>query len=162
MVVGAGILAGFLAVKLSPKRTPVPFFAKPINAASGTVYPLIRAQSLVVGNDSLILGFSPSGEPGMWVKGGGGGSLQMGVHETGFPFLLVSDSSVRNFALGRVDGSMASPILVFRHDDEVKLVFGLDMKRAEREPFLAYWARDEKKRMLMGEYCDDASRVCAH
>lgn len=133
----------------------------PAKEPGAAVVPLIRAQELRIG-DHAVMGFSGDGSPGLWVHGKNGGKLEMGVHGNGFPFLLVSDAQVRNFGLGRVDGKNASPILVFRSGDIVRLVFGLDMVATGQEPFLAHWGPAGAKKMLMGAYCDDPSRVCAH
>ncbi|MGZ3650824.1 MAG: hypothetical protein ACXVB9_06175 [Bdellovibrionota bacterium] len=166
-IVAAGVVVGICVVRLAgPKRSvhvPLRYdpMEKPVSAASGPVYPMIRARSLVLGDDSLVLGLSDAGEPGLWMKGNHGGVMQMGVRGDGFPFLRVSDELVRNSGSAQVEGAAASPILAFRHEGEVKLIFGLDMTHPEHEPFLAYWGGDGKKRMLIGDYCNDASRICS-
>lgn len=129
-------------------------------AGSDSVISLLRARELRLG-ESAVMGFSDEGSPGLWLEGKTGGKLQMGVHANGYPFLLLSDREIRNFGLGRVDGRNASPIVVFRSGDIVKLVFGLDMTGPGSEPFLAHWSANGTKNLLMGAYCDDPSRVCA-
>ncbi len=87
-------------------------------------------------------------------------TVQIGVHENGYPFLLVSDGSVRNFGLGRMEGKNASPILVFRSNDDVKTVFGLSMTAVGKPPFLVYYSADGAKHEVLGSYCDNPNRVC--
>ena len=84
-----------------------------------------------------------------------------GVHGNGYPFVLVSDGAVRNFGLGRVDGSLASPILVFRSDDIVRMVFGLSMTDKGQPPFLVQYTTDGRKHDVVGHYCGRPDRVCA-
>ena len=131
-------------------------------SARGKVATVLRGQALQTSDGVFSLGISGEGAPGIWMQKEGRGAIQMGVHANGFPFLLVSDNAIRNFGLGRVDGALASPIWVLRSDDIVKLVFGLDMAEPGREPFLVYWNADGRKRLLMGNYCDNASRVCVN
>ncbi len=110
---------------------------------------------------SILFDSSTEGAPAMWMsKGPDGGSLQLGVHGNGFPFVLVSDAAIRSFGLGRVDGKNASPILVFRSDDVVRLVFGLSMTEAGRPVFLVHYSGDGTKHDFLGRYCDDPSRAC--
>ena len=110
---------------------------------------------------SILFGSSPEGGPAMWMSNGpGGGSLQLGVHGNGFPFVLVSDAAIRNFGLGRVDGKNASPILVFRSDDVVRLVFGLSMMEPGQPAFLVHYTGDGMRHDFLGRYCDDPGRVC--
>ena len=87
-------------------------------------------------------------------------AIEAGVHANGFPFLLVSDGAVRNVALGRVDGVQASPIVVFRTDDTVRLVLGLDMLERAQSPFLVRYTSDGRKHDVIGRYCDRPDRVC--
>jgi hypothetical protein len=87
-------------------------------------------------------------------------TIEAGVHGNGFPYLLVSDGAIRNFGLGRVDGAMASPILVFRSDDVVRMVFGLDMTAKHQSPFLVRYSADGAKHEVIGHYCDRPDRVC--
>ena len=97
----------------------------------------------------------------MWLTGAAnGGSVQMGVHANGFPFVLVTDAAVRSFGLGRVDGRNAAPILVYRSDDAVRLVFGLSMTEEGQPPFLAHYTADGTKHEYIGRYCDAPSRAC--
>lgn len=110
---------------------------------------------------SILFGSSTEGAPAMWMsKGRGGGSLQLGVHGDGFPFVLVSDAAIRNFGLGRVDGKNASPILVFRSEDVVRLVFGLSMTEPGQPAFLVHYTGDGRKHDFLGSYCDDPGRAC--
>lgn len=104
---------------------------------------------------------SAEGTPAMWMSNGPRrGSVQLGVHGTGFPFALVSDAAIRSFGLGRVDGKNASPILVYRSDDVVRMVFGLSMTEAGQPAFLVHYTGDGKKHDFLGRYCDDPGRVC--
>ena len=88
--------------------------------------------------------------------------IQAGVHENGYPLILVSDLAVRNFGLGRVDGKQASPILVFRENDVVRMVFGLSMTEPEKNPFLVHYSRAGKQTNQIGKYCEAPSRVCTY
>lgn len=121
-------------------------------------------QLRIVGADGgarATLGESGEGAAGIWLTDAhGGATVQLGVHGNGFPYLLVSDGAVRSFGLGRVDGVQASPILVFRSDDLVRMVFGLDMVAPERSPFLVGYTADGRKHDVIGHYCDRPDRVC--
>jgi hypothetical protein len=108
-------------------------------------------------------GASTEGGPGLWLAHPNSrAAIQAGVHANGFPFLLVSDAAIRSFGLGRVDGPSASPILIFRHDDVVRMVFGLSMTENGQPPFLVHYSADGTKTDFLGHYCDDPNRVCAH
>jgi len=110
---------------------------------------------------SILFGSSSEDSPAMWMsQGRGRGSVQLGVHGNGFPFVLVSDAAIRNFGLVRVDGKNASPILVYRSDDVVRLVFGLSMTEAGRPAFLAHYTADGARHDFLGAYCDHPSRAC--
>ena len=110
---------------------------------------------------SILFGSSAEGGPTMWMsQGPKGGSLQLGVHGNGFPSVLVSDAAIRNFGLGRVDGKNASPILVFRSDDAVRMVFGLSMTEPGQPAFLVHYTADGRKHDFLGRYCDDPGRAC--
>jgi hypothetical protein len=114
------------------------------------------------GSSAIIMGDSNDGEPGLWlVDSKKRSSVNMGVHAgNGFPFVLVSDGAIRNFGLGRVDGTQASPILVFRSDDIVRMVIGLNMQDPNQGAFLVHYSKDDKKHLLFGDYCDVHSRAC--
>lgn len=132
--------------------------------AARTHSQLVARELRIVRPDSstaIRWGSSSEGGPGMWMTGPPtGGSVQIGVHANGFPFVLVSDGAVRNFGLGRVDGRNASPILVYRSNDVVRMVFGLGMTEAGQPPFLAHYTADGRQHEYIGGYCDAPSRVC--
>jgi hypothetical protein len=108
-------------------------------------------------------GVSAEGGPGLWMAHPNStAAIQAGVHANGFPFLLVSDAAIRSFGLGRVDGPTASPILVFRHDNIVRMVFGLSMTENGQSPFLVHYSAGGTKTDFLGRYCDDPNRVCVH
>jgi hypothetical protein len=110
---------------------------------------------------SILFASSMEDGPAMWMsRGPKGGSLQLGVHGNGFPFALVSDSAIRNFGLARVDGKNASPILVFRSDDVVRMVFGLSMTEVGQPAFLVHYDGAGRKHDFLGRYCDDPGRAC--
>ncbi len=110
---------------------------------------------------SILFGQSAEGSAAMWMsQGPHHGMLQLGTHGNGFPFVLVSDAAIRNFGLVRVDGRNASPILVYRSDDVVRLVFGLSMTEPGRPAFLARYTADGRRHDVLGRYCDDPSRAC--
>jgi hypothetical protein len=110
---------------------------------------------------SIRFASSMEGTPAMWMSHGPkGGSLQLGVHGNGFPFVLVSDDVIRNFGLARVDGKNASPILVFRSEDVVRMVFGLSMTEAGQPAFLVHYDGAGSKHDFLGRYCDDPGRAC--
>jgi hypothetical protein len=118
---------------------------------------IVRADA----STAVVWGKSGEGTPGVWMTGAEkGGAVQLGLHANGFPFVLVTDAAVRSFGLGRVDGRNASPILVYRSDDVVRLVFGLGMTEEGQPPFLAHYTSDGTKHEYIGRYCDAPSRVC--
>jgi hypothetical protein len=123
----------------------------------------IRARSFqLTGSEPapLLIASGPDGTA-MWMRDAlGRGTLQAGVHGNGFPFLLVSDGAVRTFGLGRVDGRNASPILVLRGDDVVKLVMGLSMTESGQPAFLVHWGADGQMNLPLGRYCNNPNRVC--
>ena len=125
----------------------------------------VRARGVrILGPDDGVavqLGQSSEGSPGIWIANARKSAVvEAGVHGNGFPFLLVSDGAVRNFGLGRVDGVQASPILVFRTDDVVRMVFGLSMTDASQSPFLVQYTANGQKHDVIGRYCDRPDRVC--
>ncbi|TLY41500.1 MAG: hypothetical protein E6K59_09445 [Nitrospirae bacterium] len=151
------------------KRDPVPggtLLAPNFQKTPGHItHPWLRARELriVQGHSTIGIQLAPSGEgaPALWVNPyGGSGTVTMGVHANGFPFMLVSDQAIRNFGLGRVDGKNASPILVFSSDDIVKMVFGLSMTEGGQPAFLVHYSADGKTNEFLGRYCDSPSRVC--
>lgn len=110
---------------------------------------------------SILFASSMEGAPAMWMSHGPkGGSLQLGVHGNGFPFALVSDGAIRHFGLARVEGKNASPILVFRSEDVVRMVFGLSMTEAGQPAFLVHYDGAGRKHDFLGRYCDDPGRAC--
>jgi hypothetical protein len=125
----------------------------------------VRVRELrILGPDesvSVWLRESAGGSPGIWMTNVRKTAvIEAGVHGNGYPFLLVSDGAVRNFGLGRVDGVQASPILVFRTDDVVRMVFGLSMTEAQQPPFLVQYTGDGQRHDVIGRYCDRPDRVC--
>lgn len=127
--------------------------------------PALRTYKLEVRNretrGGILLAPSAEGSPGLWLKSPQGkGLVSGGIHPTGLPFLLVSDAAIKNFGLGRQDGKNATPLLVFRSADLVKMVFGLSMTDGGTPPFLAHWNGYGKKTDVIGRYCDTPSRMC--
>src|SRR5215470_12161381 len=161
---GLGLLLANRHELFPPSRPPGPSPAAPA-AAKHAVAPWLKVRGLrIAGTDGgagLWIGESASGEPGLWMTNAKKTStIEAGVHGNGFPYLLVSDGAVRNFGLGRVDGVMASPILVFRADDVVRMVFGLGMTEPSTPPFLVHYTADGRKHEVVGRYCDRTDRVC--
>jgi hypothetical protein len=135
--------------------------------SSGGVFARLTASEIrIVGADSFPLiqmGTSGEGSPGIWITNSRkSGLVSAGVHGNGFPFVIASDGAVRNFGLGRVDGTNASPILVFRRDDIVRLVFGLSMTEKGRPAFLVQYTSDGVKHEVLGRYCDRPDRACVN
>ena len=164
----AGLVLGVLLATrheiFPPVEKPVALSAPPAASARRTVSSWLKVRELrILGAD---------GSVGLWIgKSGEGAELWMtnarktttieaGVHGNGFPYVLVSDGAIRNFGLGRVDGVQASPILVFRSDDVVRMVFGLDMTAKHQSPFLVRYTADGRKHEVIGHYCDRPDRVC--
>jgi len=150
----AGLLVGLLLTLKEGPRAP-----------SGPAPARRVARELTISRPGsparILFGASAEGTPAMWMSNGPGrGTLQAGVHGNGFPFVLVSDAAVRSFGLGRVDGINASPILVYRSDDVVRLVFGLSMTEAGQPAFLVHYTGDGTRHEFLGRYCDDPGRVC--
>jgi hypothetical protein len=146
-------------------RGPVAFPAAPATPSSRSVRSSLTVRELrILGPDesvSLWIRESAEGGPGIWMTNARKTAvIEAGVHGNGFPFLLVSDGAVRNFGLGRVDGVQASPILVFRADDAVRMVFGLSMTEMQQPPFLVQYTADGQKHDVIGHYCDRPDRVC--
>ena len=107
------------------------------------------------------IGEANGGGPGIWMTNARKtATIEAGVHENGFPYMLVADGAIRTFGLGRVDGVQASPILVFRSADIVRMVFGLDMTEKRQSPFLVAYTADGAKHDVIGQYCDRPDRVC--
>lgn len=117
----------------------------------------------IVNNSKIVahIGIWGEGPAIFFLNQQGQPTFEMGVHSNGFPFVLSTDGKIRNFILGRVDGKNASPILVYRYDDIVKMVFGLDMVAEGQEPFFVHYAND-KKNLLFGNYCDNPGRACTY
>jgi len=156
-----GLLAGLFVAR---RATPPP--GRAVDAARQTREVSLQAREVrlqAAGGPAgrILLALSGEGGPALWMSNGSrGGSLQLGVHGNGFPFALVSDAAVRSFGLGRVDGRQASPILVFRTDDVVRMVFGLSMTEVGRPAFLVHYTADGRKHEVLGRYCDAPGRVC--
>jgi hypothetical protein len=132
---------------------------------ASSISPWIRARQFVIpgadGEPLFLMGMSGERSPGIWMNDPARrGAVQAGLHKDGLPFVLVSDAAIRSFGLGRVDGRNASPILVYRSDDVVKMVFGLNMSEPGQEPFLVHWMADGKMIETLGNYCDSPGRVC--
>lgn len=171
VIVVVAIVVGVLVVKrheIFPRdgrRGPAAFAAAPAASSSRPVRSSVRVRELrILGPDESVgvwLRESAEGRPGIWITNARKSAvIEAGVHGNGFPFLLVSDGAVRNFGLGRVDGVQASPILVFRTDDVVRMVFGLSMTDAKQLPFLVQYTTDGQKHDVIGHYCDRPDRVC--
>lgn len=170
-VVLVALVVGFLVAKrheLLPgdtSRGPAVHPTAPALTSGGQVRSSVRVRELrILGPDESVgvrLGESSEAGPGIWMTNARKSAVvEMGVHGNGFPFLLVSDGAVRNFGLGRVDGPEASPILVFRTDDVVRMVFGLSMTEPPQPPFLVQYTADGQKHDVVGHYCDRPDRVC--
>ena len=164
-------LAGFLLAKrheLFPTNAgpgPAALATAPAAPSRSHVRASVRVRELrILAPDQSVgvtLGQSSEAGAGIWIGDARKrAAVEAGVHGNGFPFLLVSDGAVRNFGLGRVDGVQASPILVFRTDDVVRIVFGLSMTEASRAPFLVRYTADGVKHDVIGRYCDRPDRVC--
>ena len=170
-VVLVALTTGFVVAKgpglFSARRIdgPAVFADAPALPSSRTVLPILRARELrILGPDESIglwIRESGEGSPGIWLTNPRKTAvIEAGVHGNGFPFLLVSDGVIRNFGLGRVDGVQASPVLVFRTDDVVRMVFGLGMTEPQQSPFLVQYTADGQKHDVIGHYCDRPDRVC--
>jgi hypothetical protein len=168
VVVVVAVAVGFLVAKrheIFPRdgiRGPA---VAPAATPSGPVRSSVRVRELrILGPDesvTLSLRESTEGSPGLWMTNTRKTAvIEAGVHGNGYPFLLVSDGAVRNFGLGRVDGIQASPILVFRTDDVVRMVFGLSMTEVQQPPFLVQYTGDGQRHDVIGRYCDRPDRVC--
>jgi hypothetical protein len=127
-----------------------------------TVYDVVATRQLEVLDGQIRVGLGNENSPGIWIGAPPKPGVNLGVHGNGLPMVIVTDGPIRNFGLGRVDGKNATPILVFRSDDIVKMVFGLDMVNPGKEPFLVHWSADGKKNLLIGNYCDAPSRACTN
>ena len=171
VVLVVAIAVGFLVAKrheifpTDGSRGPAASTAAPAEPSSRSVRSSVRVREVrILGPDDSVgvrLGESSEGSPGIWMTNARRtAAIEAGVHGNGFPFLLVSDGAVRNFGLGRVDGVQASPILVFRTDDVVRMVFGLSMTEAQQPPFLVQYTADGQKHDVIGHYCDRPDRVC--
>jgi hypothetical protein len=129
---------------------------RPPDPSTAAPQPWIKAQAidLLGSNGELFaqLGSTTEGSALWLFARGKRAGVQAGVHANGYPFLLVSDGDVRDFGLGRVDGPNASPILVFRKDDIVKMVFGLHLSDAGQPPFLVTYSAAGKKTDVIGRY----------
>jgi hypothetical protein len=165
----AGLVLGVLLTKrheiVPPTRTPASSSAAPAALPRHTVSSWLKVRQLrILGADGSArawIGESGERSPGIWMTNAQKtATVELGVHGNGFPYVLVSDGAIRNFGLGRVDGVQASPILVFRSDDVVRMVFGLDMTEQYRPPFLVWYTADGVKHDVIGHYCDRPDRVC--
>jgi len=169
IVLVAGLVVGVL---LSKRHGIVPAVRMPATSAAQsaavprhTVSSWLKVRGLRIlgadGSTRVWIGESREGSPGIWMTNAQKtATLEVGVHGNGFPYVLVSDGAIRNFGLGRVDGVQASPILVFRSDDVVRMVFGLDMTEPRRSPFLVWYSADGAKHDAIGHYCDRQDRIC--
>lgn len=128
---------------------------------SEKIYSKVITKHILVADGKIELGHKGQAYPVMTMLDSKS-KIQAGVHENGFPLLLVSDVAIRNFGLGRVDGKGASPILVFRENDVVRMVFGLSMTESEKNPFLVHYSKTGKQTNQIGKYCESPTRVCTH
>ncbi|HKW91739.1 MAG TPA: hypothetical protein VJX92_07560 [Methylomirabilota bacterium] len=164
----AGLVLGALTARheiVGPVRPPVTASVATAATPGHKVSSWLKVRQLrILGPDDrarVTIGESGEHTPGIWLTDAREtATIQLGVHGNGFPYVLVSDGAVRNFGLGRVDGVQASPILVFRSGDVVRMVFGLDMVEPSRSPFLVWYAVDGAKHDVIGHYCDRPDRVC--
>lgn len=164
----AGLVLGVLLTKrheIFPLVQPATSAAAPAALSKHTVSSWLKVRQLRIlgadGSTRLWIGESGEASPGIWMTNAQKtATVELGVHGNGFPYVLVSDGAIRNFGLGRVDGVQASPILVFRSDDVVRMVFGLDMTERHRSPFLVWYTADGAKHDVIGHYCDRPDRVC--
>jgi hypothetical protein len=168
IVLLAGLGLGVLLTKRHEILAPVPVATFPV-ATAATPEPKVSSwlkvrQIRILGADGgarVTMGESGEHSPGIWLTNARAtATIQLGVHGNGFPYVLVSDGTIRNFGLGRVDGVQASPILVFRSQDVVRMVFGLDMVEPSRPAFLVWYAANGAKHDVIGHYCDRPDRVC--
>jgi hypothetical protein len=165
------VLAGRAAI-LSTLRhdrqrlsTPAGLLGAPARPSGGAVQSWLRVRELrILNRDSTVamrLGASREDTAEIWLTNASQTAvIDTGVHGNGFPFLLVSDGAQRNFGLGRVDGPNASPIVVFRSDDLVRMVLGLSMTEQGQPPFLVRYTADGRRHDVIGRYCDRPDRVC--
>jgi hypothetical protein len=168
VVVVVAVAVGFLVAKrleIFPRDGTRGLAVTPAATPGASVRSSVRVRELrILGPDesvSLSLRESTEDSPGLWMTNARKSAvIEAGVQGNGYPFLLVSDGAVRNFGLGRVDGIQASPILVFRTDDVVRMVFGLSMTEAKQPPFLVQYTVDGQKHDVIGRYCDRPDRVC--
>jgi hypothetical protein len=135
-------------------------------SGGGGTRDLLRVRHLRILNpdDSVGLYFGETGEGNSGIRMTNPRKtavIEAGVRGNGYPFVLVSDGAIRNFGLGRVDGALASPILVFRSDDIVRMVFGLSMTDKGQPPFLVQYTADGRKHDVVGHYCGRPDRICA-
>ena len=167
VIILVALVLGFLAAKgheiFSLKRSRGP--VAPAVPSSRSVHSRLRAREVrILGQDdrlALWIRESAEGSPGIWMTNARKTAVvEVGVHGNGFPFLLVSDGAIRNFGLGRVDGIQGSPVLVFRTDDVVRMVFGLSMTETRQPPFLVQYTPDGQQHDVIGHYCDRPDRVC--
>jgi len=161
-----GMLLAHRHVTFSTVRKPAAFSAEPAAPARRVVSSWLKVRQLTIenadGSARLWIGESSEGSPSIWMTNARRTTtIEAGVHGDGFPYVLVSDRAIRNFGLGRIDGAQASPILVFRSDDVVRMVFGLDMVDKQQSPFLVRYTVDGEKQNVIGHYCDRPDRICA-
>ena len=165
----AGLVLGVVLARrhetFSTVRKPAASSPEAAAPATGTVTSWLKVRGFWIlgadGSAAVWIGESDEGSPGIWMTNARkAATIEAGVHGNGFPFVLVSDGAIRNFGLGRVDGTQASPILVFRSDDLVRMVFGLDMTDKQQSPFLVRYTVDGGKHDVIGHYCDRPDRVC--
>ena len=134
--------------------------------SGGPVHSWLRVRELrILTRDSTVgvrLGASPDDTPDIRLTNANQTAvIETGVHGNGFPFLLISDGAQRNLGLGRVDGPNGSPIVVFRSDNLVRMVWGLSMTETGQPPFLVRYTADGGRHDVVGRYCDRPDRDCA-
>lgn len=166
--IGVFLVAAVLGAGLALKKPRVPAHASFVSTdhsglhdhrlvpPSGHAVPWMRAREFQVvdgnGRELVRLTNGPEG-PGLWMNDSGKrGGIQAGIHANGFPAVLVTDAAIHNFGLGRVDGKNASPLLIFRANDEVRLLMGLSMTEPGSPAFLAHWPTLDKKVLSFGQY----------
>ena len=151
------------------QRTSMPaaLHGAPDGPSSAAVHSWLRVRELrILNRDSTVgmrMGASREGTPEIWMTNSNRTAvIETGVHGDGFPFFLISDGTERSSGLGRVDGPKASPILVFRGDNLVRMVLGLSMTEMGQPPFLVRYAAEGETHDFLGRHCDRPDPVCAH
>lgn len=82
------------------------------------------------------------------VSGRPGAALETGLDADGLPFLRISGAGSGK-GLGRVEGSKASPSLLFQHRGAAKIVLGLRAPKSGTPPYLERVGPDGAKSELL-------------